>query len=348
MPAPTLTQRRGATVLGLIITVVCVAMSAAAAADRAGTPLDQVLYTATAAVFVAGSHVLPALSSRRPGMWLLSGLCLMATLYHLAHYLDASQARTGHARAAAAVPASAQQQALRDELAALAARPLAEVAAELAAAEAAQAKAKAALARCGEAKCGSAQAAMDAAAAKVRGLAVQADQARKADALRQQLRQHAASADSAAAAAAVDPVDAKIAAATGLPVGTVGLMSSLVQAGLLELLGVVAWTLAIRQPAPALAPAEPVAVPQRHASAAAVVTPKQRQKPAAARWPARSALPPAPVTVAPVATAAQLPGQRARAGAVPSAIRAIGGAWRRVAGTGTADEVPPWSHAAPH
>lgn len=331
-------QRRVARGLALGITAVCVVMAAAAAADRGAGLLDQALYTATAAAFVIGSHVLPALSTRKPWMWLLSALCLLATLYHLGHFFGAAGERAGAQRAtqASAGQGVAQRAAIQAQLDGIKARPLADVAAEQAKATVAEARASAAASRC-EVRCTSQQAAVTEAHAKVQALAVERQEAEHRTTLNAQLSTLATQADTATGARRVDPMDAQIAAATGWNVGTVGLLASLVQGLLLEVLGIVAWTVAIPgaqavEPRQTVAPAQPAAAPSAAQQQATPATPSTSAK-TRATFPAVNALPAKGEVRAEPPPAATRPDWRSRAGAWLAAQMTRG---------------TPWSHAAPH
>lgn len=334
---PTTAQRRVALGLALGITAVCVTMAAAASADRGAGLADQVLYTATAGAFVVGSHVLPALSSRRPWMWVLSALCLLATLYHLGHFFGAAGDRAGADRAmhAQGTQGAAQRAAIQAQIDAIKARALADVASEQAKAQAAEARASASAARC-EGKCTSQQAAVTIARATVQALAVERAEAERRVTLTAQLGTLAAQADTATNARRVDPMDAQIASATGLPVGTVGLLASLVQGLLLEVLGIVAWTVAIPS---AQQPQRRDTVPQADVTLMPIESPAPAPRPVVqlaakrGRWPAASAMPAR---------------EEVRAAPPPAAARP---GWRSRAGAWLAAQMPrgtPWSHAAPH
>ncbi|MFM2328058.1 MAG: hypothetical protein RLZZ494_161 [Pseudomonadota bacterium] len=341
---PTPLQQRAALALALGITGVCVTMAAAAASDRGAGVADQALYTAVAGAFVVGSHVLPALSSRRPGMWLLSALCLVATLYHLGHYFGAAADRAGHQRATQASTGQGEQQTLiRRQIDAIKARPLADVAAEQAKATADAARATAAASRCGG-RCTSQQASVTAAQARIDALAVERQQADRRAGLEARLLTLSAAADSAASARRVDPMDAQIASVTGLPVGAVGLLATLAQGLLLEVLGIVAWTVAIPSQPRAEAQSESVRDAAAELGEPVRVMPiETSRRPAAGRltavrpagFPATSAMPPAA-------------GQGVRAAPPPAAARS---GWRQ-AGQWLAARMPrgmpSWPHAAPH
>lgn len=134
--------------LALAVSGVCAAMAAAAATERAGTSDDRTLVTAVAVALVLGAHLLPALARRHRLAQVLFVGCVLATLYHHAHYFAGVQVRAGAQRAAVVAP-SGHAQALQAELQAHAAtRALPAVAADLAQASAKLAQAQAGLARC--------------------------------------------------------------------------------------------------------------------------------------------------------------------------------------------------------
>ncbi len=253
-------RRSVSAALALAVSGVCAAMAAAAAAERAATSDDRVLVTAVAVALVLGAHLLPALAARRNRLVqaLFVG-CVLATLYHHAHYFAGVQQRAGAQRAAVVAP-SGHAQALQAELQAhAAARALPTVAADLAQASVRAAQAQAALARCAaqsEGRCHSAQASVEGAAARVQALQDERASALRAGALRTQLADAAAGQDRQRAAQAGDPVDARLAAITGLDAGVVALLSSLLQSLLLELMAALLWTLALPTPVVAVAAAE--------------------------------------------------------------------------------------------
>lgn len=238
-----------AAALATLITLVCVVMAAAAAFERAQAGHERWLITALASLIVLCLHLIPALVKRTGLMVTIYVPCLLVTLYGHAHFFMAAQAAQGAARAAAAPSASAvQAQALRDQIASLAARPLTAVAADLAVAQADLARANAAVERCQRnpaGRCTSAQATAQAAQARLDGVAVERDQARKADGLREQLATLAAGDDSARRAAAVDPVDAELSALFGVQPRTLGLLVALLQSLLAEVLAGVLWSVAL-------------------------------------------------------------------------------------------------------
>ena len=265
MAATIKTLHRGlCAALASAVSLVCAAMAAAAAAERAATSDDQTLVTAVAVALVLGAHMLPALARRNRLAQVLIMGCVAATLYHHAHYFAGVQARAGEQRAAAVAP-SGHAQALQFELQAHAAtRALPAVAADLAQASAKLAQAQAGLARCtaqsGE-RCHSAHASVLAADARVQALQDERTSAQRAAALRTQLADAAAAQDRQRAAQAADPVDARLAAITGLEVGTVAFASALLQSLLLELMAALLWTLALPATAAAQAQAQAVVAP---------------------------------------------------------------------------------------
>lgn len=269
-------RRSVSAALALAVSGVCAAMAAAAAAERAASSADRTLVTAVAVALVLGAHLLPALARRNRLAQALFMGCIAATLYHHAHYFAGVQERAGVQRAAAVAP-SGHAQALQAELQAHAAtRALPVVAADLAHASAKLGQAQAGLARCtaqsGE-RCHGAHASVLAVDARVQALQDERSSAQRAAALRTQLADAAAGQDRQRAAQATDPVDARLASITGLEVGTVALLSALVQSLLLELMAALLWTLAL--PTPAAAQASAALAPAVASAAPAVSRPAQ-------------------------------------------------------------------------
>lgn len=297
IPPPPLPVRALSGLLALGITVVCAAMAGAAAAERATTEADRLMVTATAVALVVGAHLLPALSRRSRWMqWLFVG-CIVATLYNHAHFFAGAQHRAGTQRATA-VSASGHALALQTELAAITARPLAVVAAELAQTTSRNASAQAVLLRCEgttPGRCTAATVAVTASVAKLSALKTESTESAHAADLRSQLASAASALDAARTDASADPVDVQIAHITGLSVGTVGLLSSLLQSLLLELLGAALWALAL--------PRAAVTSP----STALVVTPV----PSVQAVPANHATPAHSISAAPQAQAMR-PKEKAR------------------------------------
>lgn len=238
--------------LAIGVSCVCVVMAAAAAGDRASTDADRWIMTAVAVALALGSHLLPALARRSLLANVLFVGCICTTMYHHAHYFAGAQHRAGQERAEA-VATTAKAQALADELDANAAtRPLPAVTKDLAQATAKAAQAALSLSRCkadGD-KCGASEAAVAAAEARVQALADERAVALRVAELRRLVADEAAAHDGKRADQAADPVDAQLAALTGLSEKGVALVLALAQSLMLELLAVVLWMLALPEPAP--------------------------------------------------------------------------------------------------
>ncbi len=256
--------------LAVGVSGVCAVMAAAAAADRASTDADRWIMTAVAIALALGSHLLPALARTS---WLAKVLfagCIVTTMYHHAHYFAGAQHRAGAERAAT-VATTNKAQALADELAANAdTRPLAAVTKDLAQATAKAAQAALVLSRCkaDASKCGTAEAAVTAADARVQALTDERTVALRVSELRQQVAAEAAAHDSKQAAQAADPVDAQLAALTGLSDKSIALLLALAQSLMLEVMAALLWMLAL----PALT-AQTATAPAVLDEAQTVVTP---------------------------------------------------------------------------
>jgi len=234
--------------LGAGATAVCAWMAAAAAVQRTTTETDRWLMTSVAVALVVGSHLLPALNRKSRALRAIFAGCIIATLYHHAHYFAAVQEQAGAQRAVTHVTSGGHAQALQAELDALGAvRAVPMVAADLAVASAKSARAEAVAQRCSDKaeRCTTAQAAALIAAARVQALQDERGASLRADALRGRIAQEAQALDTRRTRAAQDPVDARIAAAAGVSVESVGLAFSLLQSLLLELVAVYLWALAI-------------------------------------------------------------------------------------------------------
>lgn len=288
-------QRAVAGVMALGITIVCAGMAALSASERASDTTDKAMLIGLAVSLVAGSHLLPALSRRSWSARVVFAACVLVTVYGHASFFAGVKHRSGEVRAQSVV-STGHTLALQSELAAITARPVAVVAAELAQASARSAHAQAALMRCEATtaqRCTSAQASATSTAAKVDALKTEAVESAHAADLRTQLASAAHALDAARTDASVDPVDAQIAGITGLSVGAVGMLSAVAQSLLLELLGALLWTVALpgaaavasTQRATVTAPAR-VATPAAPAAPIAVSVPKNAgQLPGAAmRW----------------------------------------------------------------
>lgn len=246
-PQPYAHTRTVAGLLAFISTVVCIGMASSAVMERATTTIEQLVMLATAVALVLGSHLLPALSRRSVMSKVLFVVCIVATVYNQAHFFVKASHRAGEQRAKA-VTMTGHSLALQKELDSITARPLAKVAADLAKATAQDAATQSALARCQlktPDKCTTAQVLGVATAVKVQALQVENTQANHAADLRRQLVDAAAAHDAAQALQAANPVDAQLAAITGLSTNNIGTVAAVLQSLLLELLGASLWTVAL-------------------------------------------------------------------------------------------------------
>ncbi|KDB53912.1 hypothetical protein X805_04660 [Sphaerotilus natans subsp. natans DSM 6575] len=220
-----------------------IGMSVASALDRAVTPADQVLFGAIGVAVTAGAHVLPALTRTAVGraLW---GACLAVTVYGHAGYFASAIDRAGEHRAEH-VAEVATVTALRDQLQSITARPTATVAAALGAAQRTEAAARTAAITCAK-PCSTLQGRATAARARVTELETELAEARRADALREQLTQQASQSDARRDAARIDPAAAAISRLTGADASTVQTSVQLLSACLVELLAALLWSLALR------------------------------------------------------------------------------------------------------
>ena len=253
-------------------------MAGASALERGGSVLDRVLIAAISCMLVLGAHLLPTLSRSMPARALWIG-CLLLTAWSHAAFFAAAAQRAGSARADS-VTTSAQARALQTELEAIAARPLAQVSADLAAAQARVISADLALQRCRKAlpeaasasptACARPLEAVGGASRQVEALAVEEGEARRAAALHQRLVEAAGREDQARDQAAVDPVTAMLSTLLGLKAGSAGVAVAVLSAVVVELLAALLWTLGLRpgeeelkpimleqQPQPQVLPIEP-------------------------------------------------------------------------------------------
>lgn len=249
-------------------------MSAVGALDRGATGADQALIVAAAMAVTAGAHVLPAItrSVAGRGVW---AACMAVALYGHASFLAGAAQRAGEQRAAAVQP-SQQQQALREQLAALPAQSPAEAAAALASARSRSAAAGAALARCEAqtpSRCATPRAAATAATARADAAASALQQAQHAADLRGQLAQAAGDHDARTDAARVEPAAAALSRLTGLPAAPIQTGAALLMCALIELLGALLWRRAL--PAHPANAHQPTHAPQ--------ITPAPQEAPDAAR-----------------------------------------------------------------
>ncbi len=222
-------SRRPILILAACCTGVAVALSVAGAWNRAGLPMERALFAAVAALLTIGAHVLLALGRHEsPGyrlavlaLWLV---CLAAVVAgHLAFFAGAER-HAGELRA--------DEARQGERTGAIVARPLAEVAADLAGAVGQAERLRVALARCTH--CDDTRARLTGLDARAAALRVEEAEARRRIALE----------DAAAErrqAARTDPVSARLAAVAGTTPGAVSLVTGVASAMVLELLGALLW-----------------------------------------------------------------------------------------------------------
>ena len=250
--------RPTATAAALVVSSIGLGMSAVGALDRGATGADQALIVAAAMAVTAGAHVLPAItrSTAGRGVWVA---CMAVALYGHASFLSAAAQRAGDQRAAAVQP-SQQQQALREQLAALPSQSPADAAAALASARSRAAASGSVLARC-EAqtpgRCATPRATAAAAAARAEAADEALQQARQAAELRTALASAASAHDARTDAARVEPAAAALSRLTGLPAAPIQTAAALLMCVLIELLGALLWRRAIRPAAAVAAAARP-------------------------------------------------------------------------------------------
>lgn len=248
------TRRRLALAAAALTSATGLLMAGASALERGGSVLDRVLIAAVSCMLVLGAHLLPTLSRSMLARTLWIG-CLLLTAWSHAAFFTAAAQRAGSVRADSVVT-SAQARALQTELEAIAARPLAQVSADLAAAQARVTSADLALQRCRKALPEAASASpiacvrplemLGVASRQVEALVVEEGEARRAATLRQRLVEAAGREDQARDQASVDPVTAALSTLLGLTVGSAGVVVAVLSAVVVELLAALLWTLGLR------------------------------------------------------------------------------------------------------
>lgn len=243
------TQRRLALGAAGVTSIVGLAIAAAAALERGGTLLDQTLIVAIACVLVLGAHLLPSLS-RSPLARLLWLGCLMLTAWGHATFFTAASHRAGSVRADA-VATTSRAEALRAELQAIQARPLAVVSAELAATQVRANTAATAVERCqrtvsSEQICLRLSAAAEATRLRATALADEMSESRRAADLRNRLAEAASEQDAERQAAAADPIARSIADLMGLPAEVLSTGVSVLSAIVIELMAALLWSIGLQ------------------------------------------------------------------------------------------------------
>lgn len=121
-------------ILASFITTVAIFMTSVAAWDRGGTLIDKVLLISLSIVIILGVHLIPAIS-RKPVAWLVWSFCLLCAVFGHITFLTNASLRAGEVRAqqsATTVGTERQISATKEALAAITARPVSEVATQLA------------------------------------------------------------------------------------------------------------------------------------------------------------------------------------------------------------------------
>lgn len=227
--------------LASLVLAVSLAMSAVSAWQRAGTELDRALLVAMSCTVVLAVHLLPAVVRSR-WRWPLWALAFVVAVYGHASFLAFAAQKAAEARQASSAQVKALQareSAIREALAAIEARPVAVVGAQLARART---------------------------EARAAALQVEMAEAQRAAVMRDQLVTVAAElAQLTATEGMTDPVTHAVARVTGLSGAAVTLVVHLVMAITLELIGAVLWVAALRPTTAKKAEPEagpvPVAVP---------------------------------------------------------------------------------------
>ncbi|CAJ0777702.1 hypothetical protein R8510_04399 [Ralstonia chuxiongensis] len=221
-------SRRYVVGLACLCTLVAVLLSVAGAWGRAGLPVERALFAAVAVLLTVGAHVIPALC-RDTGAWfrLLAAVlwlaCMAAVVVgHLA-FFTAAERHAGEMRAI---------EAQTVERSTITARPLSEVAADLAGVNGSIARLRVDVARCPS--CQSLPAKLEALTARARALETE-----EAEARRRITQEEEAVANRQAAT--VDPVSRRLAVTLGVTHEAASLAVGVVSAVVLELLGCLLW-----------------------------------------------------------------------------------------------------------
>lgn len=207
--------------LALFVTLTAAAMASVAAWDRGGTGIDKGLLVAMSVVIVLAVHLIPALS-RRPVAWAVWTGCLLCAIYGHLTFLTHASLRAGEARAqqsALTVGTERQIETAREALAEIKARPVATVAAQLA--QESDRRVRAAL-------------------------RAEIAEAKRAQAIRDDLARLEAVSTGAHVKGSSDPVTASLATVTGWSESGVSVAIGLTFSFLLELIGALLWYEALK------------------------------------------------------------------------------------------------------
>lgn len=225
-------------------------MAAAAALERGGTLLDQTLIIAIACVLVLGAHLLPSLSRSLLARLLWLG-CLLLTAWGHATFFTAASHRAGSVRADTVIT-TGRAEALRAELQAIQARPLAIVSAEVAATQARASAAANAVERCqrtapSEQGCQRLSAAAGISRLRAVALVDEMNESRRAAVLRNRLAEAAGEQDVARQVAAADPIAQSLASLMGLSAELLSTGVSVLSAIVIELMAALLWSIGLQQ-----------------------------------------------------------------------------------------------------
>lgn len=206
----------------IFVTSTAASMTAIAAWDRGGTILDKALLVALSIVIILAVHLLPALS-RRPSTWMIWIGCLFCAIYGHLTFLTHASLRAAETRAQQSVltvGTERQIEATREALAGIKARPVAQVAAELA--QESDRRVRAALRE-------------------------EIAEGRRAEALRDDLVRLSAISTTALVTGTTDPVTSHLAVVTGWSESTIMVIIGMLFSILLELIGALLWFEALRK-----------------------------------------------------------------------------------------------------
>lgn len=209
-------------VLAILVTLTAATMAAAAAVNRGGTFVEQGMLIVLSVIMVLGVHLLPAIS-RRWAAWVLWAGCLVCAVFGHLTFLTHSSLGANQARVQQSVQLAGTQRQIemvRESLAAISARPVTVVAAELAQTDDWQARI---------------------------ALKEELSQAKRADTLRNELMRLNEVAAGAVTASAADPVISRIASVTGLSEAGITLGIGMLFSVLLELVGAFLWFEAMKR-----------------------------------------------------------------------------------------------------
>ena len=206
----------------LFVTVIAASMTAVAAIDRGGNTVDRALLVSMSVAICLGAHLIPALSRRAVAAWILWAACLLGTVYGHVTFFTHSSLRAGDVRAQQSTKVIGKERQIKvieAALAAIKARPVSVVAADLAVAT----------------------------TSRERGaLRAEVGEAKRAATLRDELVRLSGDATEAAVTGSDDPVTARLIEVTGSNAASVTLAINLGFSILLELLGSFLWLKALQ------------------------------------------------------------------------------------------------------